>query len=243
VPEFSDLAPAGEDHVRNVALARAGASTPGMLAWLADARDYASRRVALIVMLSFVALGAGAFWYHAGTRAAVGDAASNAVRPRAPTRAVRTTTSAGTADPARQLLVHVSGAVVRAGLYRLPADARVADAIAAAGGATANADTDRINLAARVADGQHVIVPRHGDPAPAESGDGDGSTGDPSAPVSLNGASAAQLEALPHVGPALARAIIDYRERHGGFKSVHELRNIRGIGERVYADLVDRVTL
>jgi len=184
-----------------------------------------------------------------GTRSAVPASANTAaVRPAsagegAPQGAADGAGAVSVQRAGGSALVHVAGAVRHPGVYRLGDGARVQDAVRRAGGRASGADLNAINLAARVADGQHVIVPRHGDPAPAESGDGDGSTGDPSAPVSLNGASAAQLEALPHVGPALARAIIDYRERHGGFKSVHELRNIRRLGERVYADLVDRVTL
>jgi competence protein ComEA len=230
MPEFPDLVREPDA----VALERPRVGSLAAAERLERVQALLANSFVLGAVLAVIALGAGWFWYRAGLH----EPRQIAARPRSST----VTTTAATSSTG-DVIVHVSGAVARPGLYHLATGSRVIDAITAAGGATADADTDRINLAARVVDGQHVIVPRHGDPAPAEAGDGAGATSDPSVPVSLNGASAAQLEALPHVGPALARAIIDYRERHGGFKSVHELRNIRGIGERVYADLVDRVTL
>lgn len=120
------------------------------------------------------------------------------------------------------LVVHVAGAVRRPGLYRLPEGKRVADAVARAGGATAPADTAAINLAAPLADGMQVLVPRR-----APGGGAGRSIG---GRVSLSSASAAELDALPGIGPVTAQKILDFRAAHGGFRSVDDLDAIPGIG-------------
>jgi competence protein ComEA len=147
------------------------------------------------------------------------------------------------------VVVDVVGAVRRSGVVRLRPGARVVDALAAAGGATADADLVRLNLAAPVADGARIAVPRLGAPAPEvdpaavtgapPSGDGTGTgigigTGaspSPASPVDLNTAGAEQLDALPGIGPATAAAIIADREAHGPFRSVDDLGRVRGIGD------------
>ena len=134
------------------------------------------------------------------------------------------TPSARTAS-ARLLVVDVAGAVRRAGLYRLPQGSRIADAIARAGGATRHADTNLVNLAAPLADGEQVLVPARGVGEASAAG-----PASPSSPVDLNSATAEQLDALPGVGPVTAQKIIDYRQAHGPFTSVDELDAIPGIG-------------
>jgi competence protein ComEA len=132
--------------------------------------------------------------------------------------------------------VHVSGAVVAPGLVIVPGGSRVADAIRAAGGALPSADLGALNLAAPVGDGERLIVPAAGGPdaaPPSVSGAG---------PLSLNRATAAELEELPGVGPVLAERIIAHRERIGGFSSVEDLLDVSGIGERTLAEIRDRVT-
>jgi len=215
----------------------------GPHALLERARDHAADPRVRVGALLLVAAVAGLVWYQAGRAATPGaPAADAAAGPRA--HAVATTTS--TAPP---VLVHVAGAVAHPGLVRIAKGARVADAIAAAGGGVPDADLDRLNLAARVADGQRILVTRVGAPAPATADDATfpaaGGTGDPSdgAPVDLNTATLADLDTLPGIGPTLAAAIIRERDRRGGFTSVDQLRDVRGIGEKRFADLRDLVTV
>jgi competence protein ComEA len=126
-----------------------------------------------------------------------------------------------------RLVVDVVGAVRRPGLYRLAAGSRIADALARAGGATPKAALDQVNLAAPVADGEQVVVPRRGGAASAA---GASTPGSPSRPVQLSTATAEELDALPGIGPVTAQKIVDYRAQHGAFSSVDELDAIPGIG-------------
>jgi competence protein ComEA len=150
------------------------------------------------------------------------------------------------AAPARdtRAVVHVVGAVHRPGVYRLAAGARVQDAIGRAGGATGGADLQAINLAAKVADGQQVVVPRRA-PAvsQASSSAPAGTSTTPSAPLSLNSATAEQLDTLDGVGPATAQKILEYRTAHGGFSSVDDLAQIPGIGPKKLESLRAQVTV
>jgi competence protein ComEA len=131
------------------------------------------------------------------------------------------------AGPApRRLVVDVEGAVRRPGVYRFETGARVADAIARAGGTTRRADRALVNLAAPLADGQQLVVPRRGGGA----GAGGGSPPAPAGPVDLNTASVEQLDELPGIGPVTAQKIVDYRAEHGPFTSVDQLDAISGIG-------------
>jgi len=126
-----------------------------------------------------------------------------------------------------KLVVDVAGAVRRPGLHALAPGTRIADAVAAAGGATAKADITAVNLAAPLADGEQIVVPARG-----PGGAGAASTGAPSptAPLDLNTASLEQLDALPGIGPTTAQKILDYRQVHGSFHSVAELDAVPGIG-------------
>jgi competence protein ComEA len=133
-------------------------------------------------------------------------------------------------EPARELVVHVAGAVARPGLYRLPEGSRVDDAIALAGGAKPKAALDSVNLAAPVADGQQVVVPVRGAGVPS-AGPGAAGEGAPGgAKVSLNSATLEQLDQLPGIGPVTAQQILDYRAANGAFRSVDELDAVPGIG-------------
>ncbi|MDN5385128.1 ComEA family DNA-binding protein [Streptomyces sp. LB8] len=149
------------------------------------------------------------------------------------------TSPGGPASAGAQIVVDVSGKVRRPGIHRLPAGSRVADALRAAGGVRPGTSLDGLNQARFLVDGEQVVVgapaPAAG-PAPPDTGT-PGAAGAPTAPVSLNTATVDQLQTLPGVGPVLARRIVDYRTRHGGFRSVDQLREVDGIGERRFADL------
>jgi len=134
---------------------------------------------------------------------------------------------------AKLVVVDVAGAVRRAGLYRLRSGSRIDDAIAAAGGPTAKAQLDSVNLAAPVADGEQIVVPGRG--AAAASPAAAGSS--PSAPLDLNSATLEQLENLPGIGPVTAQKILDYRQAHGAFHAVAELEGVPGIGPAHMAQL------
>jgi competence protein ComEA len=164
--------------------------------------------------------------------------------------------SADATDAAGAIIfVHVLGAVRRSGLFELHAGARVMDAVAAAGGFSATADPAGVNLARIVSDGEQLYVPALGEAQPGAppdaaqgatpggvSGGAGGGTA-ASAKVNLNSAAAAELEALPRIGPAMAQRIIDYREANGRYTSVEELRNVTGIGEKTFDGLKDLVTV
>ncbi|SCE51724.1 competence protein ComEA, partial [Streptomyces sp. DvalAA-14] len=137
-----------------------------------------------------------------------------------------------------KLTVDVAGRVARPGLRRLPKGSRVADALSAAGGALPGTDTTPLNLARPLTDGEQILVGVTPAPAAAApAGPADSADLAPAAPLSLNSATAAQLDALPGVGPVLAQHILAFRTQHGGFTSPQQLRQIPGIGPRKYATL------
>lgn len=156
--------------------------------------------------------------------------------------------------PAREatIAVHVAGAVRRPGMVILARGTRIDDAVRAVGGAVAGADLDRINLAAKLADGQQIRVPRRGESAPdagstsaagvqapgvaAENG-GAAAGGPATGPIDINTATAAQFDGLPGIGPVLAQRLFQYRTEHGGFKRVEDLQQVEGIGPKKFAQL------
>jgi competence protein ComEA len=142
-------------------------------------------------------------------------------------------------------LVHVAGAVRSPGVYRLRDGERIQHAVRRAGGPRRGADLNAINLAAKVADGQQVVVPRRGAAGAAPvGGAAAGEPGaPPQAPVSLNTATAEQLDTLDGVGPATASKILEYRRQHGGFRSIDDLGEIPGIGPKRLAALRGKVQL
>ena len=142
--------------------------------------------------------------------------------------------AAATSSTTAVVYVQVAGAVRRPGVYQVPADARVFQAVTEAGGFTEEADQQALSLAARVADGCRIYVPRIGEmveeplgSAPLGSSSG---SGDVPAIVSLNSATLEQLDSLPGIGPAIAQDIITYREANGPFTSVDQLTDVPGIG-------------
>jgi len=181
-----------------------------------------------LVLVPLVLLLAVAGSRIAGVGASRGPAA---VAPLSRIRSAR----AGAQPP---LVVHVVGAVRRAGLFRLRDGSRVADALARAGGPTRHADLAAVNLAAPLVDGEQVVVPRRGP---------GGSTAVTAAPgagakVSLGSATVEQLDELPGVGPVTAQKIVDWRSTHGPFRSVDDLDDVPGIGPARIEQLRDLVT-
>jgi len=212
-----------------------------------------------VALLLVAALAAGTIWYEIGSRTGGGSAFGAARTPstsaggssppsRSETRSTRSAPPATTASTGAgtEVVVDVAGDVARPGVVHLPSGARVTDALAAAGGARPDADLGRLNLAAKLVDGQHLAVPKVGEPAPAAPVAGGGSSDSGSAPtqdapLDLNAATQAQLEALPGIGPSLAQAIIAERDRSGGFRSVEDLRRVRGIGDARFAQIAPLV--
>lgn len=135
-----------------------------------------------------------------------------------------------------ELYVHVLGQVAHPGLYVVDSDARVVDALAAAGGTLDDADLQAVNLARLLSDGEQLVVPAIG--ATSESGES-GAVGD--GLIDLNNADQAELETLPRIGPAIAQRIIEWRESNGRFGSVDDLLAVSGIGEKLLAGIRDLV--
>jgi competence protein ComEA len=135
------------------------------------------------------------------------------------------------------VVVHVAGAVDRPGVYRLPVGSRVDDAVERAGGAAAGAELEAVNLAARLADGQQVVVPEHGPPGLAAVAAGTGTEG----PISLGTATVEQLDTIDGIGPVTAEDIVEFRNRHGGLASVEQLDQVSGIGPATMESLRARL--
>ena len=204
---------------------------------------------ALLLVVAVRFLGGGARAEPAPVRV---EGASGSPEPAAQVPA-GSATAPGSAPTAGGLYVHVAGAVARPGLYRVPDGSRVAAAVEVAGGPSRRADLAGVNLAAPVQDGQQVVVPVRARGAGASGPAGAGSTPPgPAAPgsaapgatgvkVSLSTATVEQLDGLDGIGPTLAQRIIEYRDAHGGFRSVDELREVEGIGEKRFASLRDAV--
>jgi competence protein ComEA len=183
-------------------------------------------RVLVLVAGLVVCLSAGFVWWS---------------RPRvtaAPQVSAPPAVVGGSSAPA-VLVVSVSGRVRRPGLVQLPAGSRVADAIEAAGGVEPGVDLTGVNLARTVLDGEMIAIGVTPPPAVV----GGASTGGAGGPVNLNTATVAELQTLPGIGEVLAQRIVEFRDRHGGFRTVSDLRQVEGIGDAKYQQLKDRVTV
>ncbi|GAA2854332.1 hypothetical protein GCM10010517_12350 [Streptosporangium fragile] len=154
-------------------------------------------------------------------------------------------------SPVTELTVHVTGKVRRPGVITVPGGSRVTDALRAAGGVRKGAATGPLNLARKLVDGEQIVVGApgasglHGAPGlPGFSGSGSAGVpapAGPAVPLDLNTATLEQLEQLPGVGEVLARRIAEFRDAHGGFRAVEQLREVSGIGDRKYAEMRDKV--
>lgn len=273
-------APAATDGAFGQVMASAYAATQGHLGEAVSGdrrliRAALSPRTALIAAFALLALSIIALmWHHRAMEVvAPSNISANANGPGAgaaarssrtashpPTTASTSPTSTPSTSPtsaqsevspdAGALVVHVSGEVANPGVVRLPAEARVVDAIEAAGGLTESADPAAINLAAPLSDGQQVHIARRGETVPVPgihsgitpAGPTSATTED-GALINLNTASAEQLEALPRIGPSLAARIVEYREDNGLFASIDDLVNVSGIGPAILESIRDRLTL
>ena len=233
-------------------------------------RPTSTELVGLVALLAGSLLASAMLWWSATTRpdtlppaTAAGSADAGAAGPVAVTpqrqadgSAVALEApasgepSAGASDGREQadhLTVHLTGAVSHPGLVTLPPGARVGDAVALAGGLAPEAAVAHVNLARRLSDGEHVHVPLQRDVGTLRPSGAPGPSSDPATaplpPVDLNRASEAELERLPGIGPARARAIVAHREEHGPFEVPGELREVPGIGERTFQSLAPLVAV
>jgi competence protein ComEA len=158
-------------------------------------------------------------------------------RPQAPTGEFEVSEVQNDSDQLEQFVyVHIVGEVASPGMYQLPLGARLVDAVFAAGGLTDQADNSSVNLARQLTDGEQVVVFKIGEVAEA-GGSASGGL------ISINRATAEQLEELPGIGPALSARIIAYRDANGGFKAKEDLLNVSGIGDSIFSGFVDLITL
>ncbi len=211
-------------------------------------RDYVDELCAQIKetpqLLAVLALAGGlalaALWLYARARPAPMVIAS-----RAPVRASPTTAPSSTAT----ICVDVAGAVVRPGVVLLPKGSRVNDALLAAGGPLRVAALESVNRALVVQDGQQIVVPKRGESSsaappggssagPSAAPAGEGQAGE--ARVEINLATVEQFDSLPGIGPVLAQRIFDYRQEHGRFKRVEDLRQVEGIGPKKFEQLKEK---
>jgi competence protein ComEA len=212
-----------------------------LLLWLQSRCGIEPRALAALATVLVLAAGLAGYHYWTGRAQTVRAPAAEppAVSARAsgsavPSAAPGSSVAGGTS---RRVVVDVAGKVRRPAIYRLPAGSRVGDALRAAGGVRPGTDTNALNRARLLVDGEQIVV---GGPAPAGTGApgaGGAASGRPLGPISLNTATVEQLDTLPGIGPVLAQHIVDYREQNGGFRTVEQLREVNGIGDRRFAVL------
>lgn len=203
----------------------------GRLAGVSHARLGVGAAVVLVVLALAVAVVMSAV-------TAAGSAPRPVVSPSSTAGAADVTVeSGGGAVGSAPALVHVLGEVRSPGIYELAGDARVLDAVAAAGGLTEAAEAGAVNLARRVVDGEQLVVPKIGEVPVPTAGEGSGSATGAGGVISLSSASVEQLDSLPRIGPAIAQRIVDWREAGGRFSSVDDLLQIDGIGAKTVESL------
>lgn len=141
--------------------------------------------------------------------------------------------------------IYILGAVQNPGVYFMPPGSRVIDAIAAAGGETAEADLARVNLAARLEDEEQIYVPRLGEETASLQvlSTPTSQSATQSGLININTATAQELETLPGIGPALAQRIVDFRTANGPFASIEQIIDVSGIGEGIFSDIKDLITV
>lgn len=222
-PEPPDPGPSLPIDVASTSSVERGA--PSAAAGLLTRLDRRSLR-AVLALVCAAGLIAGWMWWQGRPRAvAIAPTLTNAGTPVA-----GADVAAGVGVEGGDVVVHVLGAVRKPGLLRLPAGSRVDDAIKAAGGVKTPKALGSVNLARSLVDGEQILVTSDGAPP---GGQGPGA----SAGVGLNSASASEFEALPGVGPVLAKRIVDWRTTNGSFRSIDELGEVSGIGDSILEQL------
>jgi len=205
------------------------------------------RELAGLLLIAMLVVAGAVFWYVRSLPSRV--QISTVSHPAFATGPVAGPTPAATPSPA-EVVVDVAGWVRHPGVFRFHQGDRVIDAIHRAGGAKEKADLQSINLAALLTDGEQIIVGRRGAPGPGPSSSGvtagtgsTGSGGEAGQLVNLNTATLDELETLSGIGEVLGQRIIDYREQHGPFRTIEDLMNVSGIGDKRFADLKPYITV
>ncbi|MFK0235879.1 helix-hairpin-helix domain-containing protein [Streptomyces vinaceus] len=230
-PPAGEAAPSGAARLSGGAALRL-AVRERLPVWLQARCAVEPRTVAAVgvVLAAAVAFGAQQYWTARPQPVTVPPVPAPATAPAA---AESPGPPAAAGGGGGRIVVDVSGKVRDPGVRRLPAGARVEDALAAAGGVRPGTDVSGLNRARVLVDGEQVVVGAPPPPAPGGGAGGGGGAG----PLSLGTATVEQLDGLPGVGPVLAQHIVEFRTARGGFRSVEELRQVDGIGERRFADL------
>jgi len=143
-----------------------------------------------------------------------------------------------TAEKAPLIKVYITGEVVSPGVYEVDPDCRVVDVLEIAGGATQEADLERINLAAKIKDAEKIVVPNIADHPSTEN-----TASDETPLININTASLQELKTLPGIGDVIASNIIAYREKNGDFASIEEIKNVTRIGEKIFAQIMELITV
>ena len=141
------------------------------------------------------------------------------------------------------ITIHISGEVNNPGIVNIESDKRLSDAVDKLGGVTENADLNNINLAMKIEDAKHYIIPKIGEEIKNNESINNENNNIGSNKVNINNATIEDLDKLPGIGEATANKIINYREENGDFKSIEELKNVNGIGSKKYEQIKDEITL
>lgn len=210
---------------------------------------FRSRRNRLgIALLCFAALCAGIYWLLSTPEGAIGIPSSRADLGLEDSPATSLVDQSLVANRSPNIWVHVAGSVMSPGVYSVPAQSRVKDAVAAAGGVSGDANINAVNLAAELGDGDQVFIPSIGDSAStgtvsARTDQNSQAAKRPAGKVNLNKASVDELEALPGIGPSTAEKIVAFRKTNGAFRSVDELLRVDGIGRAKLAQIAPLATV